>query len=172
MKKLIIGLLVIGFTNLSLSQTATPKLADIDFSEVIISPLNISYLNEVLDETTPQSVTFLENKASRFNIKTSNVYDNNHDIYEITFTQSNGKIIAYYDNSGKIIRCSEKFKNVKIPLQVRATIFKDNPGWVLHSDTYLVSYKYGDEARRIYKIQLRKGKQKKNIKIDNQGNIM
>ncbi len=172
MKKLIIGLLVVGLTNLSLSQTALPKFADIDFSEVIISPLNISYLNEVLDETTPESVTFLENKVSRFNIKNSSVYDNDHDIYKITFTQSNGKIIAFYDSAGKIISCSEKFKNVKLPAKIREEIFNDNPGLVLHSVTYLVSYKYGDDARKVYKIQLRKGKEKKNIKIDNQGDIM
>ena len=169
MKTLIIGLLFLSFTNLGYTQDSYNEIAALELEEIIISPPNFIYLNQVQDKYTPKLVKKLEYIASKYDIKESEIYDPNEEKFAIVFKQKNGRIIAIFDNSGKIVTCYEKYHNVKLPPKIRKNIFIDNPGWLIHSDTYLVSYRYGSEVKKTYKIQLRKGNLKKNLKLDSEG---
>lgn len=170
MKTLITGLLVIGLTSLGFSQSG--GIEQVNLSEVDITPLNLTYLNQVQDEDTPTEVKRLENKASRYDITEAPIFDKKFEAYEVIFKDSDGKIVATYDENGKILSSLERFKDVLLPEKVRNSLYKNFPGWALHTDTYLVSYYADHSVKKVYKIQLRKDGKRKNLKVDVQGNII
>ena len=173
MKKLIIGLLFLGVTNLSFSQNTNSEFAEVELEGVVVTAPNYTYLNKVFDKNTPNRVRQLELEVAKYNIKEDSGYDPRLRVdYEVVFTQTNGRINAIYDKDGEIISCSEKFSNVKLPENILSSnIFEDNNGWTLHKDTYSVSYKKGMDVKKVYKVQLRNGKQKKNFKINMESDL-
>ena len=172
MKKLIIGLLFLGVTNLSFSQNTNSDFAEVELEGVVVTAPNYTYLNKVFDKNTPNRVRQLELEAAKYNIKDDPGYDSSFKEYEVVFRQDNGHIKAIYDKDGKIISCSEKFSNVKLPENILSSnIFEDNNGWTLHKNTYSVSYKKGMDVKKVYKVQLRNDKQKKNFTINMEDNL-
>ncbi len=165
MKKLFINLIAIAITGAGFAQT-NGSGQSVALTGVTVRPLNISYLNAVTDERMPESVTALENKAARYNVTESEVYDEDFEAYEVVFSQSDGVILATYDNRGRIIESLERFKNITLPYEVRNEVAEKYPGWTIHSDAYLVSYYKDKGVQKEVKIQLRKDGKRKNIKID------
>ncbi len=165
MKKLFINLIAIAITGAGFAQT-NGSGQSVALTGVTVRPLNISYLNAVTDERMPESVTALENKAARYNVTESEVYDEDFEAYEVVFSQSDGVILATYDNRGRIIESLERFKNITLPYEVRNEVAEKYPGWTFHSDAYLVSYYKDKGVQKEVKIQLRKDGKRKNIKID------
>ena len=152
MKKLIIGLLFLGLTNLSFSQYSNNLLDASGFEEIVISQENFNYLNNVQVENTLKNVSKSEIDASKYHIKKAKNHVPYEETFEIIFNQSIKKITAIFDKNGEIINCYEKYSNVKSPLNIRKNIFKDNPDWLLHSDAYLVSYNSCNEVNKTYKV--------------------
>lgn len=165
MKKVFINLLAICTAAVGVAQTNGDGQT-VTLKGVTVKPVNLSYLNAVLDERMPESVSDLENRAARYDVTTSEVYNENFEAYEVMFEQSNGTIMATYDHNGRIMESLERFKDITLPLNLRQQIAKQHPGWTIHSDIYLVSYYYDKGVDKSCKIQLRKGKQKKNVKIN------
>jgi len=173
MKTLLIGLLFLGFTSLTYAQTNGGIQAE-KLDDVVISPLNISYLNTVKDENTPQVARQLENKAGRFDITESPVFDRNFEAYEVIFNENSenkGRIVATYDNKGKILSSMERFKDVALPPAVRNSVYKSYPGWTILNDTYLVSYYENRAVKKTYKLKIKKDNTKKTLRLDTEGNI-
>ena len=173
MKNLIFGLMAIGLTSLCFSQNKSNGIAEVQLEGVVISASNYSYLMNVLEENTCQRVKHLELEAAKFDIRDAKNYDPNFETIQVVFSQSNGKIIAVYDNDGEIIKSYERFKDVALPPVVLSSIYKnDHHGWQLKKDIYQVFYQQGEDVKKIYKVQLRKGKLKKNLTIDADGNFI
>lgn len=171
MRKVFINLIAMSLVISGFAQN-NGDAEKVELKGVTVTPLNISYLNSVTEEFLPDFVKNLENKAARYNITESPVYDGNFEAYEVMFSQTNGSIIATYDGNGKIMETSEKFKNITLPYEVRNKIHAENPGWSIHTDAYLVSYYAGEEVEKICKVQLRKDGKRKNLKIDLEGNTL
>ncbi|MBT8302876.1 MAG: nicotinate-nucleotide adenylyltransferase, partial [Bacteroidia bacterium] len=100
------------------------------------------------------------------------VFNKKFEAYEVIFKETDGKIVATYDQNGKILSSMERFSNVVLPTKVRNAIYESYPGWNLHKDTYLVSYYVDRDVKKIFKIQLRKDRERKNLKVDVDGNII
>lgn len=170
MKSILLGLICLGLTNLGFSQTKV-NVEQVKLAEVTVTPFNYTYLNHVGNENTPERVKNLQKIVSKFDIKESDVFDAKMDAFEVIFEQSDDKIIATYDNDGNIIKSYERFNNVLLPDPIRKAIYKSYPEWSLHSDSYLVNYFEGKDAKKYYKVQLRKDKKRKSLKIDANGDI-
>ncbi|TYA59147.1 hypothetical protein [Formosa maritima] len=174
MKTVFFGLLFLGFANLSFSQS-NQEIEEVKLADVVISPLNLSYLNAVQEKNTPESVRHLENKAARFDITESPVFDNQFEAYEVIFKEASkngGQIIATYNSEGKILKSFEKFNDVTLPPSVRNAVYKEYPGWTIHSDTYLVSYYINKDTKKVYKLKIKKDDEKKTLKIDVDGKLI
>lgn len=177
MKTLIISLLTIGLFNLGTAQT-NGNLEAIKLENVTIKPLNISYIKKVQDSETPPFAKALEDKAARYDITESPIFDREFEAYEVVFETvkengADGMIMATYDKEGKILNSIERYENVSLPKTIRDVCYKQYPNYRIHKDFYLVSYNYDKEkANKIYKVQMRNGKSKKNLKIDSYGNIL
>lgn len=172
MKNVFINLIAIGLSITVFSQPNNGETKKVQLEGITVSPLNMSYLNSVQDETLPEFVKNLENKAARFNITESPVYDEDFEAFEVIFSHRNGSIIATYNGKGKIMETMEKFKNVTLPFNVRNKIYSKNPGWTIHTDAYLVNYYHDKEVEKTCMVQLRKDGKRKNLKIDMEGNTL
>ena len=165
MKKIMYLLVSVGFVIQMNAQ-------EIKLPEVIISAVNYKYLNAVNTEDSDPSVTRLEQEVAFYNIKDSDLYEDEYDTYMIEFYIPDGRIVAAYDKDGNILRTIEKFKSVKLPKDVRDAVFTRFPNWTLDKDAYFVNFENNKDAKKVYKIKLRNGNEVMRIKIDAEGNFM
>ncbi len=165
MKKAVFGAMMLGIASLGYSQSTNSKIDEVKMSGVEVAPRNLAYMDKVSEGTISDRVLVLEKKASRYNIKEAPFFNNRSEKFQVAFKQKDGNIFATYDRDGKILTSSEKFKDIALPPVVRNTIYKDNPGWILHSNAYMVSYNHGKDVKKTYKAQIRKGNLKKYLKL-------
>jgi hypothetical protein len=165
MKKIFFSLLIFGLTTQVYSQiTALP--------ETVIS-INYKYINAVNDQNSAQEVQMLEKEVALYNLKNSELYQDDYDSYYVSFYIPEGKIVAAYNKDGKIIRTIEKFKNTKLPTNVLNSVSQRFPGWDLTKDVYEVIYhnKKG-VTKQQYKVTLKNGEKTLKVKLDPEGNYM
>lgn len=166
MKKSILILLLLALSSQVFSQVTELK-------EVVITAVNYKYLNAVDSAENPMTVQQLEEKVALFDLKSSEYYNDEYDIYNISFYIPDGKILAAYDKDGKLIRTIEKFKNVKLPKAVRDAIAKRFPNWSMTSDVYKVSFHRNNKtAKKQYKVNLENGDKKMKVKLNEKGNFL
>ena len=91
MKKLIFGLLVIGFTCQLFSQVET-------LPEIEIKVLNYKYLNSVDSKDLDNDVKILEKEVASFDVLNSDFYRDDW----VMFYIPKGKILASYDGNVKM----------------------------------------------------------------------
>ncbi len=167
MKKLILGLFVLGLTIQTFAQVRDETL-----SEVVVYAVNYKYLDDVGDKDLDVNVKMLEQKVASYDLKGSELYYDEYDIYTVAFYIPDGKIVAAYDRNGKVIRTIEKFKGVKPPSSVLKAVTKRFPGWAISKDVYLVNYHQDKGTKKVYKLTLTNGDKKMKIKTDDKGNFL
>ena len=143
----------------------------IELPETIIS-LNYKYLESQESNTTPQHIKDLEAEVLNYNHKEelSELYDDEYDTYSVSFHVPKGKIIAAYDNNGKIIRTIEKYNNVRLPLEVMQAVSKRFPNWGIVEDAYLIKYHCDEDSlKHEYKIKIKNEEQTLTVKTDENG---
>jgi|GEM_PF-1708856 len=118
---------------------------------------------------TPQSVY----NTTRWE-QTENV--DNMDIYSYalhTGTTNGDRLDAIYSPEGKRISSREFMKNFRTPENILMTLYKgEYKDWSVKNNFHVIkSLSNGSEKER-YKFVLVKGKEKKNLYFDNEGNIV
>ena len=166
MKKLIIGLFVLGLTIPLFAQV-------INLPEVEIKAVNYKYLSAVGSNIEDVNIQMLQEKVATYDIKKSEMYSDEYDTYSVMFYIPNGRIVAAYDDKGNLIRTIERFKDVKLPLAVRNKVYQKFPNWAFVNDVYRVNYhnKKG-VTKKQYKIKLTNAGEVMRIKVDEDGDIM
>jgi hypothetical protein len=160
MKKFILGLLIVGFASQLYAQVTT-------LPEVELKIVNYKYLNAVDADDIDINVKNLEKEVAHFDYVNSEFYTDDW----VSFYIPKGKILASYDEEGKIVTTTEKFENIKLPLQVRKAVFDRFPGWIMGKNIYRVTYNQ-KESKKIYKIILQNGDKIVRIKTDDHGNFI
>ena len=167
MKKLILGLLVLGITIPTFAQDVE------QLSEVYIIAKNYKYLSQTDAEDEALPVELLQRKVATYDIKSSDIYHDEYDYYEVAFYIPEGKILAAYDKDGKVLRTVERFKDIKLPDMVSKSIMKRFPGWTVTKDLYLVNYHdRKGVTKKMYKLRLENGDQLIRVKTDDEGNFL
>lgn len=170
MKKLklwwIIPVLSIGFNLKSFAQETKT------LPEITVSSLNYKYLNSMGDESVAQPVNMLEMRAATYNVKKSDFYEEDYDTYFVSFFIPDGKILAEYDKDGKIIRTTEKFKNIALPKDVTKSVTERFPHWFIPKNVYYVHYSDTYGGKKVYKITLENGDKRLKVRTDEKGNFL
>lgn len=167
MKKLIVGLIVLGFAIQGIAQIKTEKL-----SEVEILGVNYKYLNYVGASEAAAPVRMIEQKVANFDLKNAHFYEDEEQDYYVYFRIPQGKVLAVYDGEGEIIRTSERFKDIQLPLDVSNAIVDKYPGWKIASDIYLITYRNSGKLTKTYKLFLEKDGNRKRVKTDENGKFL
>lgn len=169
MKKVIFGLFLMGLTTQAYSQIIKTE----QLSEVTVVATNYKYLNNAnSEEVASIPVQMLERKVASFDVKSSDFYQDDYDLYNITFFIPEGKILAAYDKDGKIIRTVERFKDINIPAGVRKAVMERFPEWTITKDIYRVNYHEDRGAKKTYKLTLENGDKTLKVKTDEEGNFI
>ena len=164
MKKLVLGLLIFGLTTQVYSQV-------IELSEVEIS-VNYKYLDAIDSDVTAKPVKLLEDNALNYETNKDEFYDDEYDNYKVSFHIPDGKVVAAYDKDGKILRTIEKYKNVRLPLEVLQAVSKRFPNWAVVEDVYLVNYHCDKGVKKQYKIKIENEDKVLTVKTDDKGNFI
>ncbi len=164
MKKLILGLLVLGFTTQFYAQV-------IALPEIEVHAMNYKYLKNVDNSAAPVNVKMLEQHVANYDLKSSDFYEEAYDLYTVSFYIPDGSIVAAYDGDGEILYTIEKFKNVAPPRAVINSVTKRFPGWSIAKDVYKVSYR-NEKASKMYKLILKNGDKRMRVKTDENGKFI
>jgi hypothetical protein len=165
MKKLLLGLLAIGLS----AQFYAQVINDGMLPEVEVRATNYKYLNSIDNTEAAVSVKLLEDMVAKFDVRSSEFYEDGSDFYKVYFYIPDGKVVAAYDKNGKILYTIEKFNNVALPNNVAASVAERFPGWKVAKDVYKVNYDVNTGSKKQYKIVLENGKKRIRVKVDDDG---
>ena len=168
MKKVLLGLLLLGFASQGICQDPQP----IELSEVIVKPVNYRYLDQVDSRLAAVPVKMLERKVASYDVREQDFYQDEYDYYTVSFFIPEGRIVAVYDQQGNVLRTIEKFKDIKLPDAVIDALAKRFPNWEVVSDVYRVKYNDAKGAKQTYKLRLKNGDKTMRLKIDEKGVFM
>ena len=169
MRKILLGLLTIGLVIPLQSQIIKTE----ELSEVVVYATNYKYLNSIdTEEEASIPVELLRRKVAAFDVKGSDFYQDDYEVYNVNFFIPEGKILAAYDKDGKIIRTAEKFKNINLPRPVKEAIWDRFPEWTITKDVYLVRYHEGKDVKKRYKLKLENGDKILRVKVDETGEFL
>ena len=168
MKKLIVGLFVIGLTSQAFAQITQVE----QLSEVVVTAVNYKYLNAVDNSEAAIPVQMLERKAAAYNVQEQEYYTDDFDFYQVSFFIPDGKIVAVYDPDGKIMRTIEKFNDIKLPTAVNNALAERFPNWEVVSDVYRVTYSESKGANKTYKLKLKNGDKTMKVKLSDDGEFL
>lgn len=143
-----------------------------ELSEVIVTAVNYKYLSSIDSKETPTPVKLLERKVASYRLKKDDIYEDEYPFYTVSFYIPEGKIVAVYDEDGKILRTIERFKNLELPDAVLQAIEKKYLGWKIVDDVYLIDYNHQKGVNRTFKIKLQKRKKTLKVKLDEKGNYL
>jgi hypothetical protein len=163
---LIISVLSIAFNLKSFAQETKT------LPEITVSSSNYKYLNSMGDESVAQPVNMLQMRAATYDVKKSDFYEEDYDTYFVSFFIPDGKILAEYDKDGKIIRTTEKFKNIALPKDVAKSVTERFPHWAIPKNVYYVHYSDAYGGKKMYKITLENGDKRMKVKTDENGNFL
>lgn len=165
MKKLIFGLAIIGLTTQMYSQSI--KLNEV---EVIA---NYSYIEATNSNDEPLPVQKIQAKVSDYKGKVQDIDRNGQIAYTIVFNNADGNVLAEYSIEGKILSTTEKYKNVRLPLEVLQAISKRFPNWTVLEDTYHLNYQHDKGVtKKVYKIKISNEDKILNIKTNHTGEFI
>jgi len=165
MKKLLLGLLAIGLSTQFYAQVINDGM----LPEVEVRATNYKYLNSIDNTEAAVSVKLLEDMVAKFDVRSSEFYEDGNDFYKVYFYIPDGRIVAAYDKDGKILYTVEKFNNVALPNNVASSVAERFPGWKIAKDVYKVNYDAGSGTNKQYKIVLENGKKRIRVKVDDDG---
>ena len=172
MKKLLIGMLFLGLTNLAFAQTSSNEGSILELEGVTIMPANMGYLSIVSSAVKSTKVASLQRAAASHDITKTSIYNRKERFYEFTFKQQDGYLLATYDRHGKILKSYERYKNIPFPVPVRQSLYKAFPGWFTETNQYIVSFASGQGAKKIIKLKMVKDGKTKRVTVDTRGNIL
>lgn len=168
MKTLIISIALVLVAGISQAQIIELEEARVSFSPV-----------SVIDENS-FSVTIEENYAGEFQKDPLAFMKNNFDIMEfisqlpgddyesylVSFRSRKGELRAEFDKVGNLLSTNQRFENISLPLDVCHQLYREQKGWTMVKNVHIASSKKDAVIKDFYRITMRNGKEKKNLKID------
>ena len=166
MKNLVFGIIALGLTSLGFSQNPDNEIDEIQLEDVVVTSVNLNYLEEVEEIGISENVTSLENEASVFDVKSLDDFDGRDAPYKVKFIGTKGYIIADYNKNGKIIKTSERYSNIALPKSLIKSIVSQYPESQFLKVVYTVEYDILKDAEKTYKVKIMDNGKKRNLKIN------
>ncbi len=166
MKKLSMSLLLIGLTNLGFGQYQPSKINNSISQSYDIAKVENHYFREAQKGYTPDHIKRIQKEVVKWESKNSCEFERgNGELLTVTFRTTLGYIAVQYNQDGKIEFAEERFQNVLLPKPTTRNILKQYPGWKFAHSKYVLTYKDGRVAKKFLKVAIKKGSQKKQLRI-------
>lgn len=166
MKKLILGIFLIGFMATGNSQ--------IELEEVKIKSMKLDPVTQTLVITLPEEkvgefetdpLYFMKNK---FNAKRFVKDNSNSDIIEfyVNFVTSKGNLEARFNKNGELVSSKQRFINIRLPHDVQMEIARLYKGAEITRSKYIAHSKGWDINKEYFKLKLADGDKNRRIRIN------
>jgi hypothetical protein len=166
MKSFIITLV---FLVLSVSAYSQDKMKMEELPAVVIKSAGSDFSVYIPDNHPDRDVRRMEEKFIAYDLgKDLGGYET----YLVLMETKNGSLAATYDETGKLIRVVENYKNVRLPNEVIYSIYKTYPDWTIVKDKYLYTQEEGDVLKKQYNLKLVKDKQTLRLTVTSNGDIL
>ena len=167
MKKLMLCLFFLGFVIQGYSQIELKE------TKIVYKPVSM----KIDPVTNSLTIKLSERKAGEFSQDPLGYLKNNFDVsrlvsenndanysnYEVTFKSSNGHLRASFDKEGNLTSSFQKFRNVRLPEEVRLEALRDfkdaqivknrytaiSKGWEIKDENYVLRIKDGVKMRKL-----------------------
>jgi len=171
MKKIILGLLLIGLAMQSYGQNVLfqAKIKKEKVPAVIIESIDYKFKDFEAIEFIAIPIEFIEEDVF---INNDIVTDEDYDTYQVTLKGKNSRIVAIYNKDGDLLSTVEHLKNIAPALEVRNSIAKAFPGWAITKDSYKMIHFSDKQTKERYKFIIEKGQDKKVVFTDGKGEIL
>lgn len=163
--RLLLLTILMGIVTSTFSQNTLP--------EIIVRAVRYKYLSAVTKQEVSQPVRMLQRQAAEYNVKSTDYYEEDNDVYFVSFYIPEGQILASYDKEGKLLSTVEKYKNIELPKVIAEAVGKRYPNWSINKDVYFVNYhETNTEVKKYYKLTLRNGDRRMQVKVNAEGEFL
>lgn len=173
MKKCILGLCILGLTNLISAQNELAMVTT-DVNEIttktskVLEIKNEQYLssNTFDVEQSALCIKKLQKIAADYDVTKDAIYSKNKTItYDVVFEVNDNYIKAVYDHNGTILSSNEYYEDVRLPYVLILQLAKEYPGWSFDKSNCTILYSEKAEAKFSYRLKLKNGNKSKFITI-------
>ena len=161
MKTLCTTLLLIAF-NLTLTAQSASTVIN-----------NIKYISDVVVHNESSEIKKIQDIAAYYNIENADAFDaNKKSTYDVVFTKTNCKIEATYNSEGEILKSTEVYSDMRLPMSLVKLILKEHNTWYISDNVQKVYYSSKGGTYKVYELEIKKEDkvEKLKFKIDSEGN--
>ena len=165
MKTCILGLLLLGLTNLTFSQN------DMAFNNVNPN-IEVTYAKTnnkaIVSNQSSKRITAFQNEVSKYDITSKPIYTpNNPSIYTVVFKEAKNVITNVYSQDGEVISSEQKFESIRLPDHMSLSIIENYPNWSIKNAKCVIRYEKNKHTIVTYKIKISNGTKNKTVKVTN-----
>jgi uncharacterized protein YuzE len=147
-------------------------IAQEELAEVVVKAANYRYLNAVDNTEVPAPIRNLQEEVASYDTTGKELYVDEDQTYNAAFEIPEGKILVAYDEHGNILKTVERFRNIRLPKDVRNTLADRYIGWSVVKDLYLINYSQELGAKKVYDIKLKNNNETVRVKLDENGKVL
>lgn len=174
MKKLIFGLFLFGFIAAGNSQILLEETR-IEYQPVSMKldpdshQLTIELNEKVMGEFQQDPLAFMKAKFDARKFAEINK-EAGYSAFEVHFKSRKGYLQALFNKSGDLISSNQKFKNVRLPEDVRLEILRLHKDAMVKDTKYTAYSKGWDINKEVYKVKINDGDRTRRIRINRDEN--
>ncbi len=120
----------------------------------------------VHEKASQHEAEFLSGIIAEWDVRKSSKFDSRKNEFTAVFKSNKGYAEVTYDNQGRVNAVEKRLKNVILPTQITQIVYKRYENWVIVQNKYNVSYKLGYDVIKTYELTLKKGTEKKRIRVN------
>ncbi len=128
--------------------------------------INKEYVTVVHEKASQKEAEFLSGIISEWDVRKSSNFDSRKNEFTAVFKSNKGYAEVTYDNQGLVNAVEKRLTNVVLPTQITQLVAKRYENWVIVQNKYNVSYKQGYDVKKTYELTLKKGTEKKRIRMN------
>lgn len=173
MKKLVIGLVVMGLTSSAFAQDVlySVKVKEDKVPEEVVTAVQKDFKGFAVTEYSAIPITMVEDKMIVTQDKDFDPSD--YDSYQVKIQGKGTAMDAYYDADGKLVSTYENIKNTTLPSVVERAISKKYPNAKLEGDRFVATYFANDGTTKVhYHVKVMNNGKKHRMYLDGNGNIL
>ena len=127
---------------------------------------NIKYISEVISDNESSEIKKIQDIVAYYNIENADVFDaNNKSTYDVVFTKTNCKIEATYNSEGEILKSTEVYSDMRLPLSLVKLILKEYSTWYISDNVQKIYYSSKSGTHKVYELKIKKESKVENLKF-------
>lgn len=170
MKNLIFCLLLfvgmgIGHSQIVLKESKVEFIPASMEVDAVTNSLSLKISESFVGEFQEDPLSFIQDNFNINQLIRDNE-DSDFDSYQVYFQSKKGKVLANYDDDGDLVSSFQRFKNVKLPDDVRLEILRSHKNSKVVKNQHIVTTKDLLINKEYYIVKILDGDKTRRLRID------